>query len=155
MGSLVRAMLSALSVLAVAGFTVGQAVADDGDGYYPSTLDPKTGPAWERPKFTEFQVMRCNVRGLTVDRLVINRDDVAAMTGFATYTDSAKDKGYQQGAGGWQLAGDQLKVSGDGFELEGRWIGPFLTATITRESGGEPVRCRFQVTALRSFTEYQ
>lgn len=155
MGSLVRAMLAVWIGLAAAGFVAGPAVADDDDGYYPSTADPKTGPAWERPKFTEFQVLRCSAGALAIDRLVLNRNDVSETTGFATYTDSARDKGYQQGAGGWTLTGDELKVSGDGFELEGRWIGPFLTATITRTAGGEPARCRFQVTALRSFTQYQ
>jgi hypothetical protein len=157
MGSLVRAMLAALIGLAAASSVTGPAMADEDDAYYPAAANPggKTSPLWERPRSTHFSVMRCSAGAVMIDKLVLNRDDVSQSKGFATYTDSAKGKGYQTGAGGWALAGDQLKVSGDGFELVGRWTGPFLTATITRASGGEPTRCRFQVAALRSFTEYQ
>jgi hypothetical protein len=154
MASLVRATFAALIGLAAASLLAGPAAADDGDAFAPPT-DSQAGPLWERPKYTQFSVMRCSAGALVIDKLAINRDDVSEMMGFATYTDSAKDRGYQEGAGGWTLAGDQLTVSGDGFELVGRWSGPFLTATITRPGGGEPARCRFQVTALRSFTQYQ
>jgi hypothetical protein len=155
MGSLARATLAALIGLAAASLIAGPVVAEEGDAYYPALTNPKTGPEWEQPKSTHFQAVRCSAGALIVDKLVLNRDDVSETKGFASYTDSAKDRGYQTGAGGWTLAGDQLNVSGDGFELAGRWVGPFLTATITRPGGGAPARCRFQVTALRSFTEYQ
>jgi hypothetical protein len=157
MGSLVRAILGALTVLAAASAFVAPAVADEDDAYYPAAVNPagKNAPIWERPKFTHFSVMRCSAGALMIDQLVLNRDDARQSKGLATYTDSAKEKGYQSGAGGWALSGDQLKVSGAGFDLVGRWTGAFLTATITRASGGEPVRCRFQVAALRSFTQYQ
>lgn len=157
MRSLDRAMLASLLGLALASAIAGQGLAGDEDAYFPTAAEAagKGAPIWERPRSTQFSVMRCSAGGLMIDKLVLNRDDVADSHGFATYTDAAKGKGYESGAGGWALTGDQLKVSGDGFELVGRWAGPFLTATITRPGGGDPVHCRFEVTALRSFTQYQ
>lgn len=154
MRSLDRAMLAMCIGLAAAGLAARSATADDGDAYYPAAAE-NSGPLWERPKFTQFQVLRCSAGTSVIDKLALNRDDVSQTQGFATYTDSAKSQGYQAGAGGWALAGNQLKVSGDGFELAGAWSGAFLTATITRPGGATPARCRFQVTALRSFTQYQ
>ncbi|MEI9891948.1 MAG: hypothetical protein WDN45_17085 [Caulobacteraceae bacterium] len=155
MGALVRATFAALIGLAAASFRVGPVMADEDNAYYPTGADARNGPLWERPKFTRFSALRCSAGGVMINELALSRDDASAMMGFATYTDAAKDKGYREGAGGWSLAGDELKVSGDGFELRGRWVGAFLTATITRPKGGDPMRCRFQVTALRSFTLYQ
>ena len=153
MGSLSRAMFAAVIGLVGAGLAAGPARAA-AESYRPAAAG-KTGPMWERPRFTRFSAMRCSAGGAKIEELTLNRDDASATKGFATYTDAGKAKGFQQGAGGWALAGDQLKVLGDGFQLEGRWAGAFLTAVITRPEGGEPVRCRFQVAALRSFTQYQ
>jgi hypothetical protein len=158
MGSLGRATAAGgLWLLAMAfgaaGLGTGSAVAGD-DAYYPAGAD-KAGPRWERPKSTHFSVTRCSSRTAVIDQLVINRDDISEKAGLASYTDATRGKGYEQGAGGWTLAGNDLKVSGDGFELQGRWVGALMTATITRPGGGEPVRCRYEVAALRSFTEYQ
>ena len=75
-------------------------------------------------------------------------------TSLARATDAARRQGYEKGACCWTLDGSELKVSGDGFELRGRWVGALMTATITRP-GGAPVRCRYEVAALRSFTQYQ
>lgn len=154
MGSLGRAMAAGCMALVALGSAVGLAAAADRDAYYPADAG-KNAPRWERPKSTHFSVTRCNARGAVVDQLVINRDDVADNTGFATYTDATRTQGYEQGAGGWTLDGADLKVSGDGFELKGRWVGALMSATITRPGGGEPVRCRYEVPALRSFTQYQ
>jgi hypothetical protein len=154
MGPLVRATLATLLAFNAASFTVRPAVADDGDAYYPASVGGRNGPEWERPKFTQFKVTRCSAGALAIDKLALNRNDVSQSKGPATYTDAAKATSVQAGAGDWSLAGSQLKVSGDGFVLVGRWTGALLTATITRP-GAEPARCRFQVTALRSFTEYQ
>ena len=150
--SLARAITAVLIGLAAAG-AAGPTLAED-DAYYPAAAAGKNAPLWERPKFTHFSATRCSPGGAAVDQLVLNRDDVSQTMGPATYTDTARDKSGRQGAGGWTLSGDALIVAGDGFVLDGRWDGPFLTATITRP-GGEPVRCRFQVQALRSFTQYQ
>lgn len=155
MGSLVRAILATCAALAAASLLASPAAAGEADAYYPAAIGSGSAPAWERPKFTQFSVLRCSAGAAAIDKLAINRDDVSQTRGSATYTDSAKGSGDQQGAGAWALAGNQLKVSGDGFKLVGAWTGPFLTATITRPGGLAPARCRFQVTALRSFTQYQ
>jgi hypothetical protein len=140
--------------LAAASLTAGPAAADD-DVVRPAKVEPiNAEPLWERAKFTQFQVMRCSPGAQAIDKLALNRGDASQTTGPATYSDSAKAKGAQDGAGDWALAGNELKVSGDGFELTGDWSGALLTATITRP-GGETARCRFQVNALRSFTQYQ
>jgi hypothetical protein len=153
MGPLVRARLSLMIGLAVAGLGAGQARADDPDAYYPAA--GKDGPMWERPRFTQFSATRCSSGAVLVDQIQLNREDASDTKGSATYTDATRAKGSEKGAGGWVLAGDVLTVKGDGFALEGRWIGAILMATITRPGGGEPVRCRYQVAALRSFTQYQ
>ena len=154
MGPLVRATLTASIVLAAASLGAGRASAGDDEAYYPASAGARNGPGWERPKFTQFQVMRCSAGALPIDKLALNRADISQSKGSATYNDSAKDGGAPDGAGDWALAGNQLKVSGDGFELVGDWTGALLTATITRP-GGQPARCRYQVNALRSFTQYQ
>jgi len=154
MGSLARAMTALLLGLAAASLAARPSLAEGGDAYYPTTA-PNSGPQWERPKFTQFTALRCSSGAAVIDQLALNRDDVAQEAGVATFTDVSRDKGLQQRAGGWALKGDELTMSGSGFVLEGRWTGAFLTATITRPGGGEPVRCRFQVQALRSFTQYQ
>jgi hypothetical protein len=153
MGSLGRAIAAGGMALAALGAAVGLALAADGDAYYPADA-AKSAPRWERPKSTRFSATRCSTRGAAIDQLVINRGDVADKAGMATYTDATRRQGYEKGAGGWTLDGSELKVSGDGFELEGRWVGALMTAIITRP-GGEPVRCRYEVAALRSFTQYQ
>jgi hypothetical protein len=155
MGSLARATFAMLIGLAAAGLAAGPAGAGEHDAYRPAAASPKAGPLWERPRSTRFSAVRCSAGAPPIDQLIINRDAAADTAGSATYSEATKDKGVQQGAGGWALSGDQLKVSGDGFQLEGRWVGAILTATITRPQGGTSVRCRFQVTALRSFTQYQ
>jgi hypothetical protein len=159
MGSLARAtlcawMLFAVASLAAASLAVAPARAGEADTYYPAGAGGRTAPVWERPKFTQFSVLRCSAGALVIDKLALNRGDASATRGSATYTDSAKGADGQDGAGDWALAGNHLKVSGDGFELVGDWTGALLTATITRP-GERPARCRFQVTALRSFTHYQ
>jgi hypothetical protein len=156
MGSLVRA----ISGLALTAFVLASAAAVApalaAGAYYPATADPTKGPLWEQPKITRFAATRCGAGAkATVDQIVLNRDDVRQQAGFATYTDASRDLGYEHGAGGWSLKGPDLTLSGDGFQLRGRWIGPFLTATITWTDSRQPVRCRFQVNTLRSFTQYQ
>lgn len=153
MGSLGRAMAAGM-VLAAMMTSVGLAAPAGEDAYYPADAG-RNAPRWERPKSTHFSATRCSSRAAVVDQLVINRDDVADSTGFATYTDATRAQGYEHGAGGWTLDGADLLVSGDGFELKGRWVGALMNATITRPGGGEPVRCRYEVPALRSFTQYQ
>ena len=164
MTPLTSATLALSMVLAAASLTAGPARADDANAYYPAGADGRSGPArndparndpvWERPKSTQFQVMRCSVDAQIIDKVTLNRDSTSETKGAATYSDAAKGEGGQGGAGDWSLAGNRLKVSGDGFELVGDWSGALLTATITRP-GERPARCRFQVNALRSFTQYQ
>lgn len=156
MGSLERAISgSALAVLAW-GLAAACAPAVAAGAYYPAAIDPAKGPLWEQPKITRFAATRCGAGAkAVVNSLVLNRDDVREQQGQATYVDASRALGYEHGAGGWSLKGAQLTVSGDGFELQGRWIGPILTATITRTDSHEQTRCRFQVNTLRSFTQYQ
>jgi hypothetical protein len=112
-------------------------------------------PIWERPKLTHFSARRCGAGASAVNDLILSRDDAGKTAGQATYVDLTRDKGYEHGAGGWTLNGVTLRVEGEGFTLEGRWVGPFLTAVITRSVTQSQQRCRFEVPALRSFTEYQ
>ena len=112
-------------------------------------------PIWERPKLTHFSASRCAGGAPAINDLVLSRDNASLNAGMASYSDSARDKGYEHGAGGWTLTGVDLRVEGDGFTLVGRWVGPFLTAVITRSVTQSQQRCRFEVPALRSFTEYQ
>ena len=112
-------------------------------------------PIWERPKLTHFSARRCGAGASAINDLILSRDNASQTMGLATYSDSTRDKGYEHGAGGWTLTGTDLRVAGDGFTLEGRWVGPFLTAVITRSVTQNQQRCRFEVPALRSFTEYQ
>jgi hypothetical protein len=112
-------------------------------------------PIWERPRLTHFSARRCGAGASAINDLILSRDNASQTTGMATYSDSSRDKGYEHGAGGWTLNGVTLRVDGDGFTLEGRWVGPFLTAVITRSVTQNQQRCRFEVQALRSFTEYQ
>ena len=152
MGSLIRAMFALLIGLVAAVAVAGSAAADPDEAHAQAAKD---GPLWERAKYTHFSAMRCSSGAALIDQLTINRNEASETSGHASYTDATRDKGYETGAGGWSLTGDELKVSGDGFRLEGRWVGPFLTAVITWTDGSSPVRCRFQVPALRQFTEYQ
>jgi hypothetical protein len=112
-------------------------------------------PIWERPKSTHFSAQRCGGDSPVINNLILNRDNSSQNAGMATYSDSARDKGYERGAGGWTLNGVTLRVEGAGFVLEGRWVGPFLTAVITRSVSQNQLRCRFVIPALSSFTEYQ
>jgi hypothetical protein len=154
MGSLIRAMFALLIGLAAAGSVA--AVADPDDSASPIAADPATGaPRWERPKLTRFSAMRCGAGEAIVGDLVINRSDSSQTGGPATYDMAGTDVGFGMGVGGWTLTGADLTVTGDGFVLRGRWVGAFLTATIVRAGHPHPVRCRFQVAALRRFTEYQ
>ena len=156
MDSLVRAMFALLIGLAMAGSVAGASVADPDDSSSQIAPDPGSGaPQWERPKLTRFSAMRCSTGAAVVDDLVINRSDSSQTRGAATYDVPGADIGSGMGVGGWVLTGADLKVTGDGFELQGRWVGAFLTATIVRSGYPQPVRCRFQVAALRKFTQYQ
>jgi hypothetical protein len=101
------------------------------------------GPAWEKPKLHHFLAKDCTSGSATVDQIQLKREEASDTAGFASYTDSTQSKGYEHGAGGWVLKGDVLTVAGDGFVLEGHWTGAALTATITRQAGGEPLHCRY------------
>jgi hypothetical protein len=146
-------MLALLIGLVATGLSAGPTRADDADAYRPAAAD-RNAPRWERPRFTRFSATRCSSGAAVVDQIQLNREDAADAKGSATYTDASRAKGSEKGAGDWSLVGDRLTVMGEGFSLEGRWAGAILTATITRASG-EAVSCRYQVAALRSFTQYQ
>lgn len=143
-----------LSALAFAFALCDAHPARSQNAYYPATVDPGRGPEWERPKLTRFSATRCGP-GSIIDEVTLSRDDQSKLTGFATYTDAGRDKGHEHGAGGWSLDGERLRVEGDGFVLEGRWVGAVLTATITRGESHPAQRCRYQVAALRSFQQFQ
>lgn len=156
MGLLNRAWVALLIGFAVAGFTRATVAADTIAAYVPVAAAPENdAPTWERPKLTRFSAMRCSAGGAFIDQLVINRDEVAQTRGGATYSVAGDDAVRSQGAGGWALTGADLTVTGAGFVLEGRWVGALLTATIVRAGDSQPLRCRFQVAALRAFTHYQ